>query len=559
MQPAIVGPPRLEGGKFTDRDKTAQDVTLHDYRRRLEAMMSMASSNARVHARCSLMVLPAIFIHLAALPSPTKANYAPSYDLDSLVFMATAIVRGTITGAAEDMIDVDISAVFAGGIPNHTQITVAATSLFSVGEKGFLKGDELYLFLVDAHKAFAFDPPDTVKMPLPAGLKMIVKGRVCNFTQHDSPGPYLLDTPERNPGVQLPQPGEFEESIKRSLQKVLEIRRTMVDVPPTVDLIPRFVLLLKSRPAFAFNTEDAIAEFVADRIANLHQPEAIYDALSLPSAGPAESFALFRGFTTPPGRDFVLKKIADPTSPRSMRLALAYGLSEMGNSYWERDEQITSSSYLPRPPMPPVPDNHGYLKRIASIAVAARDDGELSAAVLASLARLAERPAWNNPAMCVHPAEVQSDLNDAAAALVAFYKAGASDEQQYHIELLCETIEPAMYYRLDPKGGPVIAKLAESDPSQVGPEIPGLLSVDYSFQFADPDRPPRLTGVLMLKATGHEPALEFGRFEMIAAEQGMNRFQIPKGLAKGTYHVYCQFEAGGRIVGRSHGFDTRID
>jgi hypothetical protein len=33
----------------------------------------------------------------------------------------------------------------------------------------------------------------------------------------------------------------------------------------------------------------------------------------------------------------------------------------------------------------------------------------------------------------------------------------------------------------------------------------------------------------------------------------------PPELPKGTYHIFCRFEADGKVIGVSHGFDKKFE
>lgn len=235
----------------------------------------------------------------------------PAYDLDSLVWMASDIVEGTVVKTDTDTDEVDITAVSAGNLKKGDRITVAATDFFYADGKPLQVGANFFSFLVDAREQFAFHPPKGAKMPVPSGLKMISDGKVRGFLQYSNPGGYQLIPLSDTSKGSLPTVEQYRQAIQSSIKKVAAIRDHLRG-EPTLDQIPYLLSLLKERPTLPDEggEDDAIATEACARLGKTNSPEAIYEALSIGSTnGFLHQVPLFEGLRTSEGREFTLNKL----------------------------------------------------------------------------------------------------------------------------------------------------------------------------------------------------------------------------------------------------------
>lgn|GEM_PF-4001344 len=373
----------------------------------------------------------------------------PSYDLDSLAFLAHDIIYGRIVSAHDDDAVVKIHTVYYGNLREGAEIKVATCSAYRVADrkyatKGFktipsrgssrimlgLKplqsGANVFLFLnpikyrrrcvfnlpagtlielpsglgqvmehfVSAHSPPLFSVPDGAMVPVPSGVKVVVAGRVRGFFFSYEAYRYYSARPTSYWEHPWPTVHAFVGMLKRSLHRVGPIR-DYIKSAPQAKLAPRLLELLRNREAMKLwngGYTDSIGRAAIRNIARSHNPQAIVDALSSPYlwkdvGGQFGKF--FSDFATPMGRNLCLSVLGNPQAPEDTRYCIAGYLSTLGMRFWQRGTgtpAIHMGHKLGQPPEKHRANGH-YMERIARVTLRICNDK----GVFTQLVR-----SWNN-------------------------------------------------------------------------------------------------------------------------------------------------------------------
>ena len=290
-----------------------------------------------------MAVAAACVLMLTVRSRQASAMDLPSYNLDSLAFMAHDIVSGRVTSVRGGALEVKLQAVYAGGLRPGSDISVDVPNFFDIRHNdGKISapgpGDRFFFFLVTGRPQIFFHPPPGSYVPVPSGLKLVMDRKVYGFYQLSNPGAYLAG-PKMPFGNQRSQAlKRFEASLQRSIKRV-QPAKAFFATPPNRTQIPRLLAVLKRRSALdqgKMGFEDAIADAAAGRLALFRdRPGAILPAITYASnIGFHASLALPSALATPAGRDLWLTWLGDRRTPMRVKGALAAGAFTLGVNYW---------------------------------------------------------------------------------------------------------------------------------------------------------------------------------------------------------------------------------
>ena len=353
----------------------------------------------------------------------------PSYDLDSLAFLAHDIIYGRIVSAHDDDAVVKIYTVYYGNLREGAEVKVATCSAYRVADrkyatKGFKivpsrwhstimlglrplqPGVNVFLFLnpikyqrrcvfnlpagtliepppglgqvmehfVIAHSPPLFSVPAGAMVPVPSGVKVAVAGRVRGFFFNSGGCKYYLASPTSYWGHPWPTVHAFDGMLRQSLRRVGPIRDDFQSAPQ-VKLDPRLLELLRNREAKKLwngGDADGIGQAAIRNIVRSHNPQAIVDALSSPYlwrdvGGQFGKF--FSDFATPMGRNQCLSVLGDPKAPGEDRYWIAVYFSTLGLRFWQdgaRNRDVRAGRKLGQPPGKHRANGH-YMERVARV------------------------------------------------------------------------------------------------------------------------------------------------------------------------------------------------
>lgn len=312
-------------------------------------------------------------------PISAQAVSLSSYDLDSLVFMASDIIEGQIlhNDADSPLAEVKISEVHKGNLKAGEIVRVASLSLYqnSYGPDPLSDGQELYFFLVHARTDLGshVPPNSNIYEPVLSGLKLVRKDKVADFKQCMNPGPYLPDSDYqgRKP---LPTSAEFKEQLAASLKEGATLTEQLAaassprDIPLLVDLLRtrgKKMQAFRDSPDAPLFIGDAVADETCARLANLHDPESLGKALLM--GLPFECiYKLAQGLANPTGREYILSKLEADQEPEKAQCFYALALDFMGSEYQSTFTRINSTGC--HNDEAHIPGNGRYLTRIANLA-----------------------------------------------------------------------------------------------------------------------------------------------------------------------------------------------
>ena len=387
----------------------------------------------------------ACFLLLAVGSRRAVAMDLPSYNLDSLAFMAHDIVSGRVTAVHGGTLEVRLQTVYAGGLRTGADISVDVPDSFDIWHSDGKSsapgpGDRFFFFLVKGRPQFLFHPPPGSYVPVPSGLKLVMDRRVYGFCQLSNPGAYLAG-PNAPFGRKRSQARKrFVASLQQSIKRV-QPTKAFFKTPPNRIQIPRLLSMLKRRSALdkgELGIEDAIADVAADRLSLFRDcPGAILPAITYASnIGFQASVALPSALATPAGRDLWLTWIGDRRTPMRVKVALAAGAFTLGVNYWTYG---SSSSPVLRPGAGrgrrvTRSVNGNYMARLATLALRLRRNKPFFQGLMGQ---------WDflircNTGVPLGPPvpSVQRDMTHAYIILAAGEKAGANQWQRTAINMV---------------------------------------------------------------------------------------------------------------------------
>lgn len=283
----------------------------------------------------------ALFFFTSVLSPPASAVILPSYDLDSLCFMATDVIHGTIgkTGSVSLVAyrEITVSETFKGRFKKGESISVANLYRYKKPADdgafwgGELEGgDEVFLFLAPADKQFWNPFPNGLEVfeAVDSGVKWIQAGKVCDFRQFDNPGPYVAVTGKF---LNLPNPAGmagFRDALNASLQSEPSVRNILGPFAAAeADGKSRMLNLVKERHERRKQKNepwlfDAISDEALRRLAQLNDLPTLIRALEF--ASPRKShWPVSQALKSDAGQKCLIEAIRDTNRPIHERSAAA--------------------------------------------------------------------------------------------------------------------------------------------------------------------------------------------------------------------------------------------
>lgn len=503
----------------------------------------------RTSERAKRVTLLGTIIVVFAACGVARAAIAYSYDLDSLTYMSTDIVRATIVedgvrveqvyngkSAKGDVLRFDLSAYRKppkDDDPNTLRLVV---------------GDELVLFFDKTHRVN--DTGD--QWPVSSGVKLIHDGKVFSAVQWDNPGPYVLDCRPENVknGVSLKQ---FESDLNASVKSAAAFQQKLSTPPATKD-IPWLLEAMKDRSTITggWGSRDHIGELLSVRLANLHDYDATDQAISVFPHADERVRTLLAGYGTPKGRDYMLKIIGDAKQPMKKRILYADGLWNIGTEYHRSLEvggSITGDIGK---------DNGDFLKRIAQLTADNAADEPLCLAILRSLKTCASEVTQSKSKV------LTADLTAALGVVGKQYKT-SSQHVKFAIELVALRADSDAYKKLESPCGDVPFFLSPPSTRYTPSATPRLI-FEYEYATATQDMSKLSYFIVLERLDGPE------RFEIPwkskgwmvgvssangSSGRGSGAVDLPKDVPTGKYKVYVRMKSGDKTW-VSYCFETQL-
>ena len=398
---------------------------------------------------------PATLALLCLAPVAAQAMDLYHYDLDSLNYMSTDVVIGTVTARPEHKFTVTIDGIVYGALAAGEKLETLSDFL------GFFQsmedGQQVILFLDRRPHPVHILFPDAAKSPLvvvPSGVYLIdIYQHIYEYWQRDNPGPYVAEgyitfprrlVPAKEADLGLPSLEEVKKRILASVKSVEPIR-ALLDKPVHRGDAPGLLRLLDAR----FNTgesgrgSDAIAERATQQIRSLNDPELLlriypiaadtFFALNFIQPARGESDQAFIAARV----KYLLRTLSDAKRDKPLRMAAVQILLQL--SRFHSGGQTGPSKTLPI-------DNEWLADSAAKIKAAARAifDAEPEDGHLRSL--------------CVQFLDL--DVPEVVARVKRVYARTQSQELLFAIEEAFLEISDALYRSLEPPGGPVASRVA---------------------------------------------------------------------------------------------------
>ena len=443
--------------------------------------------------------------------------------------------------------------VYAGSLKVGQTIRVFGSGDYSLRPgDGFNSSDVLFLFLKHDQSPLPFGvPADPMAfVPLPSGIKIVVHGKVCGFSQLSNPGLYSLITPDYSFGRPFPRVGEFRAALQADIVRASEWHAKL-DGPARPDDIPGLLKLLKQRlPSSGFGGDtDVIAGRAAAQLVALRDFPSLEQAILIDNRW-ASVFG--SGFSSPEGREVLLRRMADPSLTHAHRLSLAYAIGAAGCAYQSRTRVAATQPS-------DVGENNGwYIRRVAELAAATPPaDEDVTRALLRALE---DQARWGSQS---RPAAFQQDLDGAVAVLQKLYRLPAtSGAVRYRIDKFGVAVGPEAYRRLGSKCGPVLMLASPADLRMYAmPSTPTIvLNYDYQWQ---PDSSGATAINLVLESLESRksvvlPSTILSHIIPGSSGGGGDWVALPPNFPSGRYRVFYRLLNGNQVLGESHGFETAL-
>ncbi|HWE97989.1 MAG TPA: hypothetical protein VG269_28840 [Tepidisphaeraceae bacterium] len=490
------------------------------------------------------MMAAFIFIHVVSPGLATAMNIGTyDYDLDSMVYLSGGIVEGRLVGPSR----LRITAVHAGSLKVGDTVTVDGGDEYQRSRMPYFYGgtplaacDRIFVFCDRPHPGSAIDAAERVShiTPIYGGIELVTHRRVHPFHQMNNPGPFFL-------AFGFATVVEHRDAIRASISRVAAWRARLGRPPESKD-IPWLISLLKQRyipppPRGIFPDDvDLIANAAAERLVALHDLNALDEALV---ANP-RTYALFDGFNTADGREFLLRKTAEESTSRAHRLLLARALG----GFWT-DGMYASSTRPGRLPDTEDPRAFSYLTRVAKLAASeSAHDEELACALLDALkCRLRHNQIDRD-------SRLQADEDDAVHVLQKLYgQKTTSDRFRFRIEEVLAQIGDGTYQSLNSKCGPMLTLAELDDESKYGVLAVSSLVLRYTF-FGIRDCKIS-SAVLVLEPvrggiayTVPSGMIAVGHSDHGSEGGGGDVIPLPTGMAPGCYRLFYRLMDGSKVV-----------
>jgi hypothetical protein len=498
-----------------------------------------------------LALLGAIIAALAACGAAHAKNLY-SYDLDSLAYMSTDIVRATIVKSGEGF-EVRVEQAYAGKAAKG-DVLHFDLSLYRKPPKTddpntlpLVVGDELILFFNKTNGVSKTGDQWAVE----SGVKLIQGGKAYSAHQWDNPGPYVLDCRSENikNAVSLKQ---LELDLNASIKSAAAFQKKL-SAPPTPKDIPWLLEDLKQRSTVTgeWFSRDHIGELLSVRLANLHDYEAIDQAITVLSRTDERVWTLLAGYATPKGRDYMLKVIADAKQPMKKRILYAHGLWNIGVEYHQGSEAGIRSRTITGDIGE---DNGDFLKRVAQLAVDNAADEPLCLAILRSLRSCADEVTQ------IKDKVLTADLTAALGVLGKQYRTSQSQKVKFAIELVTLRGDRDAYKKLESPCGDVPFLLSPPSTRYTPSKTPSLIfEYEYATETQDLSK---LSYCIILERLGGPERFEIPwKVEMSANTHGISgggsgAVDLPKDVPAGKYKVYLRMKSNDKTW-VSYSFETQ--
>jgi len=483
-----------------------------------------------------------------------RAFHLPSYDLDSLAFLATDIVEGRIESNGFHVTAVHRGALKIGEtikLPSFDNYVKGSANPFKPGGNfgggsPLAVGDRLVLFLTrdsddEPGQSSATGPLSLVS----SGIKLIKRGCVYDSIQWANPGPYVVDTTRYWYPTGLTTLFDFRQSLAVSMAKANELHSRFRQNQSKPD-VTWLLKLLKQRAEAAPPMDDVIASEAAKRLAASGDLPAIESAIIDGGVDEISGRArlLGDGFESPDGVDFLLRELSNKGLPYSKRLLLIPAL---------RDCNVNAVTRNPSDPK----EVGSFFARVASLAVANTQDEQFCAKVIDAL-RYQVRLARNRgePMNNAH-------FKDASALLVRLYREPTtSGFLRFHIQVAVAEMGDQEYQNLGGSAGPMACLAKPPGPNAAAPFGSSIL-VNCEYEWL---RGGRVTAAsLVVEADDHTATYEIpskvdlaGRHHAGDSGGGDDCVPLPQGLRPGKYRLFYRFKDGNKVVGEGHGFVTNL-
>ena len=520
----------------------------------------------RMNARWQLCVVGVAVLILSAGSASGMNLYA--YDLDSLIYMSTEVIEGTLGQGADS---VTVTRVHKGQFSVGDTVALEAMDFFRKGSfmesRRLEAGDEVTLFLVRATAQFLYDIPEGAEIywPVPSGVKLHIDNKVLGFRQMSNPGPYLVNRHE-NALAFAKDPEGFRELLVERMTYVDELTAELAR-PAAEQSIDWLCELLDQRSKLSAETRqlfgwgDYICKTACAHVANRHDPAEIDRALQIYRDNaatirymPWHTGDLLKGFATPTGREFLLAKLADPSVDDAAKLTYAKAVYHAGIVYQSiRYVNLPADAHEPSPEAGA--NNDWYLTRLAEMIAQPSVAAEVRTELLKAI-RLSRHDRRNE--------EVAKDFTKAAAMLAELFEATTDSGLKYEIEVTLFQADMAAYESLNSSSGPALSRITEVtvafDDERDEPTLrysmdgyvliadawDGLSLVAQNIETGVKTFLPGSTAILDRRgsrchygATGSAP--------------------IPADLPPGRYRVYLEFLKDGQVVSTGYAAEIELD
>jgi len=293
-----------------------------------------------------------------------EADDLVSFNLDSLCYLSSNIVEGTIAATAIETSRDDtnlprlkVTAVYKGTLHRGQEIGLSGTRDYEpptiTGTPGkheysWEKGTRLFVFLRPQQPDYtrternyiAWHDPDPGSPHLvPSGIKVVISNKVHTFFQLGNPGDYCI-WQYSSPFGPNPTLEAFREVLSRRIAAV-ERTAVLLAEPLTTNRVPVLLRLFKESTTSPdpwavvdsygrdfFRVEDRLLQVASEKLQQLGDPGAIAAALDAePLLDRSARRTLYGGFGTVAGQEFLMQAITDEKIPREKRLQFIKGVT----------------------------------------------------------------------------------------------------------------------------------------------------------------------------------------------------------------------------------------
>jgi len=516
-----------------------------------------------------------------------------SYDMDSLVYVSTDVVEATLgeshkIGSA-DVVDAKITAVYKGNLRTGQTIPLATLEFYEKPGSGpyyesipLSTRDTVFLFLEKATSGI-MEPngvviPDIpansgIYQPEPSGIELVRSGHVIGFFQFDNPGPYAAGGFGPIAPEQWPTERGFRDSLVRSV-KNMDVLATKFETMVSPTDVSWLMSSLRTRPLHQQDDLleksrglDEIARMDCDRLAQIHDTDALAEALALDLrlkwVGPGSRSAIFgRGFGTRDGLKFLCQAIADEHRPLEERRRCAEIIASAAEFNYLSDPAQISGQWAA-----------DFVSNVASLAYAERSHVELSKALVDSAGALLSDGSDNeqlrqeldyarasnggSPFPCRWK---QGDYSGAFAALRNLHDATDSESLKYEVELAIGAADPSEYKLLGSLCGPIVSIVRMRENPEGYQKPPGRnLVLSSRWAVVEDVQVDRCTLVAEHEATGKRYTIDHLLTPKWKSERGCEQIvTVPEDAPKGLYRICYQFKHGDAVISTSHYLEAEL-